>query len=354
MRVALIGYGIGGAAFHAPLIATTDGLELAAVVTGNAERQAEVKDRYPDARVLSDPSAIWENAADYDLAVVTTPNRLHLPLAEAALHAGLHVVVDKPVTTSVRDARILAALAAERDRVVVPYHNRRYDGDFRTVRKLVDAGELGTVARLESRFERWRPQVRTGWKESAEPADGGGVHYDLGTHLVDQAIALFGPPHSVYAELDIRRPDAQVTDDAFLALTHDGGVHVHLWMSAVAADLGPRFRVLGDRAAYVKYGMDVQETALREGRTPDEDDWGTEDPESYGTLGTVEEMTRVPTEPGRYPDFYAELATALRDGTPPPVSLTDAITGLRVIEAAERSARVGVIVPLPATRPAAE
>lgn len=352
MRVALIGYGVGGSVFHAPLIAATDGLELAAVVTNDPERRADVERRYPDATLLSDPGEIWDDSGRFDLAVVTTPNRSHAPLAQAALSAGLHVVVDKPVATTVNEARAIGALATEHGRRAIPFHNRRYDGDFRTVRKLLDEGALGGVRRFESRFERWRPKIKPGWKESADPADGGGVHFDLGSHLVDQAIALFGMPHRVYAELDVRREDAQAVDDAFIALLFGDDpatpIRAHLWMSAVAPDLGPRFRVLGDRAAYVKYGLDPQEQALRDGRTPDEDeeDWGTEPEELYGTLGTVDDMTRFPTEPGSYQAFYAEVLACLRDDAEPPVTMEDAVMGLRVLEAATRSDRVGVLVPL--------
>lgn len=350
MRVALIGYGLGGAVFHAPMIAATGGLELAAVVTNDAERRAAVERRYPDAALLAHPAEIWDHADDYHLAVVSTPNRTHAQLAQAALAAGLHVVVDKPVATTVADARAIAAIAAEHDRHAIPFHNRRYDGDFRTVRKLIDDGALGGVRRFESRFERWRPKIKPGWKESADPADGGGVHFDLGSHLVDQAIALFGMPQRVYAELAVRREDARAVDDAFIALLFgeegEPPIRVHLWMSAVAADLGPRFRVLGDTAAYVKYGLDPQEQALRDGRTPDEDDWGTEPEEAYGTLGTIDDQRRVPTEPGGYPDFYAAVAAFLTGAAPPPVTMDDAITGLRVLEAAQRSDRVGVLVPM--------
>jgi len=351
MRVALLGYGVGGSVFHAPMIAATDGLELAAVVTKDPDRRADVKRRYPDAALFSDPGEIWADPGDYDLAVVSTPNRTHAPLAQAALAAGLHVVVDKPVATTVGDARAIAALAAEHGRQAIPFHNRRYDGDFRTVRKLRDEGAFGEIRRLESRFERWRPKIKPGWKESADPADGGGAHFDLGSHLVDQAIALFGAPQRVYAELDVRREGAQAVDDAFIALlfgdeTDRRPIRAHLWMSAVAADLGPRFRVLGEEAAYVKYGLDPQEQALRDGRTPDEEGWGTEPEDAYGTLGTVDDQIRVTTEPGGYQDFYAEVAACLTGDAPPPVTMEDAITGLRVLEAAQRSDRVGVLVPL--------
>jgi predicted dehydrogenase len=326
LRVALIGYGTGGAVFHAPLIAAAPELSLAAVVTANPERQADVRKRYPDASVLDSVSGVWSGA--YDLVVVTTPNARHVPLARAALDHGLPVVVDKPVAPTAAEARSLAG-----GPLVVPFHNRRWDGDFRTIRRLLGDGSLGEVLRFESRFTRWRPRIKPGWKETADPAAAGGVLYDLGSHLIDQAVALFGPPSDVYAEVDVRRRDAKAADDAFVALTHPGGVRSHLWMSAIAADLGPRFRVLGDRAAYTTYGLDGQEAQLRDGLTPEDEGYGVTPPEAYGLLGTPGETRSFPTEPGRYQDFYPAVAAAVRGEAPPPVTLDDAVIGLEAIEA---------------------
>ena len=191
------------------------------------------------------------------------------------------------------------------------------------------------MLRFESRYERWRPQVADRWREL--PDDGGGLLYDLGSHLVDQALQLFGPARRVYAELDLRRPGAQVDDDSFVALTHASGVRSHLWMSAVTAQLGPRFRVLGDRAGYVKFGLDVQEAALREGHAPDGPEWGTEPESSWGVVGTGDESRPVRTEPGAYQRFYQELAQALRSGRPPPVDPSDVVATLEVIDAARAS-----------------
>ncbi len=330
LRVALIGYGTGGAVFHAPLVSAAPELELAAVVTSDPDRQAGVRSRYPQAAVLSDPADVWSGG--YDLVIVTTPNARHVPLARAALDAGIPVVVDKPVAPTAA-----AALSLAGGPLVVPFHNRRWDGDFRTVAGLCSAGELGRVLRFESRFTRWRPRIKPGWKETADPAAAGGVLYDLGSHLIDQAVTLFGPPREIYAELDVRRADAEADDDAFVALTHADGVRSHLWMSAISADLGPRFRVLGDRAAYTTYGLDVQEEQLRYGLTPDGHGYGVTPPEAYGLLGTPGDTRPQRTEPGRYQDFYPQVAAAVRGEGPPPVSLDDAVLCLEIIEAALRS-----------------
>ncbi|RAY11848.1 oxidoreductase [Actinomadura craniellae] len=340
LRVALIGYGVGGAVFHAPLIDADPDLTLAAVVTSSPERQEAVRERYLNTRVVDRPETLWESAAAYDLVVVSTPNRLHVPLARAALEHGLPAVVDKPVATTAAEARGLAELAAARALPVIPFHNRRWDGDFRTVQALLAEGSLGTPLRLESRFERWRPEVREGWKESSDPADAGGILYDLGSHLIDQALVLFGPPTGVYAEIETRRPGALAPDDVFVALGYEHGVRVHLWMSAVAAQFGPRFRVLGDHSAYMVYGMDPQEDALRAGGTPLDEGWGEGGPQSYGLLGTPGSTRAVTTLPGAYQEFYAAVARTIGRGEPPPVALEDAITGLQVIETALQAARL--------------
>ncbi|MFI8183003.1 Gfo/Idh/MocA family oxidoreductase [Actinacidiphila glaucinigra] len=347
LRVGLVGYGLAGSVFHAPLIATTDGLVLDTVVTSNPERQAQARAEYPDARLADNPDELWKRAGELDLIVVASPNRTHVPLATAALEAGLAVVVDKPVAGTAAEAHALADLAEERGLLLSVFQNRRWDNDFLTLRGLLEGGELGDVWRFESRFERWRPSLKGGWRESGDPAEIGGLLYDLGSHLVDQALTLFGPAVSVYGELDVRRPGAQVDDDAFVAVTHAGGVRSHLWMSATTAQLGPRFRVLGSTAGYVKHGLDPQEAALRDGARPAPGAvWGTEPEAEWGLLGAGDDVRPVPTLPGEYPAYYAAVAAALRDGTAPPVTAREAADALTVIEAAAVSAREGRTVTL--------
>lgn len=345
-QVALIGYGVGGAAFHAPFIDSTPGLKLAAVVTANPARKDEVRARYPGAELIASVDELFARSADFDLAVVTTPNRQHAPLAAAALRHGLGVVVDKPFAATSRQASDLVDLAERSGLVLSVFQNRRYDGDFLTVQRLLTDGALGTVHRFESRFERWRPELKDGWKESSDPADAGGILFDLGSHVIDQALVLFGPPTRVYAEVAIRRRGARVDDDVFLALTHAGGVRSQLWMSALAADLGPRFRVLGDRAAYLKYGLDPQESALRAGHGPREAGWGEEPESAWGTVGAPWGAARHRTEAGAYQRYYQGIADALDSGAAPPVDPRDAVRTLRVIEAAYRSAAELQVVEL--------
>jgi predicted dehydrogenase len=343
VAVGLIGFGLAGAAFHAPLIATTPGLRLAAVVTRDAGRAAQARSAYPGVAVVDAPERLWERGSGVGLVVVATPNRTHVPLAMAAVEAGVPVVVDKPLAASAADARRLADEAARRGVMLSVYQNRRWDGDFLTARRLIAEGALGDVVRWEARFERWRPVPRGGWRERAAPEEAGGLLFDLGSHLIDQALLLFGPARSVYAELDRRRPGAEVDDDGFVALEHASGVRSHLWTSAVAAQAGPGLRVLGSRAAYTKWGTDVQEAALRRGERPGPG-WGEEPEERWGWLGAGDRLRRVRTEPGDYPRFYAGIAEALRVGTPPPVDPRDAVAVLEVIEAAFRSAAEGRVV----------
>jgi scyllo-inositol 2-dehydrogenase (NADP+) len=346
LRVALLGYGLAGSVFHAPLVAATPGLRLAVVVTANPERAAQAASGHQGIVVLDSAEKVWERAGELDVVVVATPNRTHAGLALAALDAGLPVVVDKPMAVGAAEGQALVDRARDRGLLLTVFQNRRWDGDLLTVRRLLTDGALGRVQRFESRFERWRPVPKPGWRETGGPEEAGGMLNDLGSHLVDQALHLFGPATLVYGELDRRRPGMKVDDDAFVALTHASGVRSHLWMSAVAARLGPRLRVLGERAAYVKYGLDRQEDALRAGGRPQGPGWGEEPPERWGVLGTEERADPVRTEPGAYQRFYQGLVAALRGDGPPPVDPADAVAALAVLDAARRSAGDGVAVPL--------
>lgn len=349
LRVGLLGYGLAGRVFHAPLIAATPGMTLAAVVTRDATRRAALAAAHPDAVVVDSADALWARAGALDLVVVATPNRSHVALARAALAAGLPVVVDKPFATSAAEARALTAEARSRQLLLTVFQNRRWDGDFLTVRKLLAEDRLGAVHRFESRYERWNPVPRIGWRESADPDEAGGLLFDLGAHLIDQALLLFGPVRTVYAELDRRRPGVATDDDAHVALTHASGVRSALWMSKVAAQPGPRFRVLGARAAFTKDGLDGQEAALALGGSPSAPDWGEEPAARWGQLGLDGALAPVRSEAGSYPRFYAAVAAALRDGTPPPVEPDDAIAVLDIIEAARASAAHGRVEHLAAS-----
>lgn len=345
IRVALIGYGLAGELFHGPLIEAVPDMDVASVVTSDPERQDRARRAHEGVRILSAVEALWEQATEHDLVVVATPNRLHVPLGLAALEAGIPVVIDKPLAPSAAEGRRLVDAAAERGLLLTVFQNRRWDGDFLTVRRLLSEGTLGPVVRFDSRFERWRPDVQEGkWRERAAPEEAGGLLFDLGSHLIDQAVTLFGRPSQVYAEVDRRRPGAEVDDDVFVALAHEGGVRSHLWMSFLASVPGPRLRVLGLRAGYEKLGLDGQEDALRDGMRPDDPAWGREPPDRWGRLMDGEYERPIETEPGSWQAFYRGVADSLRAGAPPPVDPREAVGVLEIIEAAFRSARTGDVV----------
>lgn len=351
VRVVIIGYGLAGAVFHAPLVASTPGMTVAGIVTGNPERQQDAVRTYPQAAVLPRADTIWEHPERYDLVVVATPNRSHVPLALSAIDAGLPVVVDKPLAVSVPRGQELIAAAEKQGSLLTVFQNRRWDGDFLTVRALLAQEVLGPLVRYESRFERYRPAPKPGsWRELADPEEGGGLLFDLGSHLIDQAMVLFGQPTKVYAEVEVRRPGGIIDDDTFVALEFSGGFRAHLWMNTVVRSLHPRFHVSGLQGSYVKYGLDPQETALKSGMRPGDDRWGLESRESWGelstSLGALHTDGRLETLPGRYDAFYRQVRAALVDGAPLPVQPRDSLATLEVIEAARQSAHEGRVVDL--------
>jgi predicted dehydrogenase len=328
MRVSIIGYGLAGAVFHAPLAAATEGLEVATIVTANPERSAQARRDHSSARVVPSVDEAW----DADLVVVATPNHTHAPLAREAIARGVAVVVDKPLAPSADEARELVALGGR----LTVFQNRRWDSDQLTLRRLLDEGALGEVIRHESRFERWRPESKAepAWRETRTAAEGGGVLLDLGSHLVDEALRLLGPAEHVYAEIDARR-GGPADDDGFIAIRHESGAYSHLRASAVTAAPGPRLRVLGTRAAFVVDGVDGQEDALRAGLRPGTDEpWGAEPPERWGRLVRGDEEEPVASEPGDWPAFYRGVERWLREGGAPPVDPEDAVRVLEVIDAA--------------------
>ena len=343
-RVGIAGYGLAGRFFHAPLVAATPGLAVSHVVTGSAERAAAAVAEHPGVQIVGSVSELW---GAVDLLVVATPNASHVALAQDALDHGVAVVVDKPLAVDARSAARLWARATEAAVPLSVFHNRRWDSDVLTLQRLLAGGELGTVLRFESRFERWRPDAPAQLWRAESPSQGGGQLLDLGTHLVDQALLLFGPLKSVYAEIAVIRPRHAGDDDDFLALSHRSGVVSHLRASAVTAAPGPRMRVLGTRGAFVIDGLDGQEDALAAGRRPDDGHpWGVEPESAWGRLVRGEASVAVTSEPGDWPAFYRLMTVALAGEGPVPVDAGDAVTVLEVLEAARRSAATGQVVGL--------
>lgn len=331
--VALIGYGYAGKTFHAPLVSATPGLRLACIAS--SQGQAVAAD-WPEARIEPDPlTAI--HAPDIELVVIASPNDTHAPLSAAALAAGKHVVVDKPFTLELAEARALIRLAEQHGRLLSVFHNRRWDADFLALRALLADGRLGRLTQLESRFERFRPEVRARWREQA--VAGGGVWYDLGPHLVDQALQLFGLPDSVAAHFAIQRDGAETDDWAQVDLDY-GRLQVTLRASMLVAGGMPRFAAHGTAGSWVKYRLDSQEDQLKAGLRPGAPDWGL-DPQAP-TLYTADGTATAPALPrGDYPAYYAAIGAALRDDAPNPVPAHEALAAMAVIDAARRSARCG-------------
>ncbi|HEX9225780.1 MAG TPA: Gfo/Idh/MocA family oxidoreductase [Arthrobacter sp.] len=339
IRTAVAGFGLSGSVFHAPLLAADPAYSLDMISTSDASRQSAASARYPGARMVDIPADILERADDLDLLILGTPPATHYPLAKAALEAGLDVVVDKPFTVRSAEGEELIQLAERLGRVLTVFQNRRWDGDYLTVRGLLESGALGGVTRFESRFERWSPTVAKAWKADATADDGGGVLFDLGTHLLDQAVQLFGPGTVTHAELAARRAGERTDDDVFLALRHESGVTTHLWMNMLCAQQGPRFRLLGSDGAFTKHGVDPQEPFIVAGGSPLDPDYGVEDRDWAGLLGRDGHLDRLPTERGAYPEFYRILAEKISGGgaasaLPVPVDPAGPVEVLRLIEQA--------------------
>lgn len=334
IRTALIGFGLGGRVFHAPFVAASNRYSLDVVVTSNEDRIAQVEFQYPDTRIVRTVEELWQQADQLDLVVVSTPPATHAQLAERALKAGVAVVVDKPFVVDSADGERLIEVAREEGQLLTVFQNRRWDGDFLTVRKLLDEGRLGTVRRFESRMETYKPLVTKPWKAKSGADEGGGILFDLGPHLIDQALQLFGDAELVHVERAAHREAEGPDDDVFLALRHSSGVISHLWMNALAPQAAPRFRVTGSESAYTKWGTDVQEAAVDAGMLPSDAGYGVEDKLAWGLLGFDQEATRHPTENGNYPAFYDLLATALQNGGPVPVDPADSLRAHRIIAAA--------------------
>ena len=247
VRTALIGYGVAGSVFHAPLIHHTDDMILSAIVTSNPQRQQSAAEAYPACQVIRSADEIWSQPEEFDLVVIATPNETHAPLAEAAMKKGLAVVVDKPFAVSVEEGKHLLSVQQKTGALLSVFQNRRWDCDFLAIKELVDSHRLGNITRFESRFERYRLQPKPGaWRETTEAEAGGGLLFDLGSHLIDQALCLFGDPISVYAEVKTRRAGVRADDDTFVALEFANDVCVHLWVSMLSRVPGPRFRLMGN------------------------------------------------------------------------------------------------------------
>src|SRR5215469_5969302 len=334
--VGLIGFGFAGRTFHAPVISAVDGLRLAAILERHG---SEAEQAYPTARVVRSLDELL--AIDsVQLIVIATSNTSHFELAKHCLEAGRHVVVDKPFTTSYAAAAELVSTAQKHQRIITVYQNRRWDGDFLTVQRLLAANQLGRIVLYESHFDRFRPHVREVWREQPEP--GSGLLFDLGPHLIDQAILLFGLPQAITADVRIEREGAKV-DDAFDIVFHYPKMRALLRAGVLVSTATPRSAIQGTRGGYLKYGLDPQEDALKHGETPSGEFWGYEAPERWGTLllaqGDSLGRDQFPTAPGDYRQYYANARDAILGKSPIAVSPQQALSVMRTLELAFESSK---------------
>jgi predicted dehydrogenase len=339
VRVGLIGFGLAGQAFHAPVIRAVPGMELACIVERRGTRAHE---KYPGIRVARSLEELLSDK-EIQLCVVATPNDSHFELARACLLAGRDVVVDKPFAPTLAESEELVGLARERGRLITVYQDRRWDGDFLTVKKIVASGRMGEIAEYECRFDRFRPEPKANaWRERADQP-GAGVLFDLGPHVIDQALVLFGEPKAITASAFCQRETSQVDDSFDVCLEHPG-LRAMGRARIIAFAPGPHFLIHGTKGTFMKYGMDPQEARLRGENVPEGTDWGAdwgEEPESlWGTLSLVgEPSVRVKTERGDYRGFYENVRDAIDKKAPLEVTPEQALRTMRAVMLAHKSSR---------------
>ncbi|MCL6417071.1 oxidoreductase [Aestuariirhabdus sp. Z084] len=346
ITTALVGYGFSATTFHLPFITVLNSFELSAISSRQCGRvQAE------------HPGVAWYPCAeqmirqcDAELVIITAPNKYHFPLARLALEQGKHVILEKPFVCTVEEGEHLVALAEEQKRLLSVYHNRRWDGDFLTLQALLGEGRLGEVRRFESRFDRFRPQVRERWRE--QPGKGAGIWFDLGPHLVDQALQLFGLPRQVSGRCRALREGSQVVDYFQVQLYYDR-LEVLLQSSPYCAGPNLRFQLQGSLGEYRKQGLDPQEQRLIAGTKPVSEDWGQESAESFGAFyGADGKAQVIATTCGGYQNYFRQIASALRDGGKNPVPAEQALTVMRILELAQRSSEQGRVLTVKPEAPA--
>lgn len=345
IQVGIIGFGLSGRVFQAPFLQVHEGFIIKKI---KSSRQEEIQATYPDVEVVTTEKDILEDDA-IDLVIISTPNATHYPLAKQALIKGKHVVVEKPFVTSIAEGEELIALANEKELVLSVFQNRRWDNDFLTLQKIIKEGHLGRIIEFESHFDRFRPQLNhKTWKTHANP--GSGVFYDLGPHLIDQALVLFGMPQAVFADIRMAREVGEV-DDTFEVILYYDKLRVKLKAGVFVKELGPRLIVHGDKGSFVKYGLDPQEGALKEGCKPHNEDWGTEVEGLHGILhvvkGKVDIREKYPSEKGNYLGYFHNIYQAIHGEADLIVKPEQALNVIRIIHQAFESQQQQAIIPIP-------
>ncbi len=335
IKVAIVGFGKGARIYNAPIISSVEGFEVTKILTTNNENIAAAKMDFPSAIVVAGFKEITEDP-EIELVVITTPNHLHKELAEKALKAGKNVVVEKPFTPTVDEANELIELARKNNKILSVHHNRRWDSDFLTIKKILKEKKLGVIVEYEAHFDRFRNEVKDSWKEKRE-LPGSGILYDLGSHLIDQALILFGLPTKVFADLRIQRKNSEVIDNFELILFYPD-LKVSLKAGMLVKEKGPTFSIFGRNGSFLKYGEDSQEESLKLGLKPKNlPDWGMEPQEIWGKLNTVEESLSVKSERGNYTKFYQNIYNAITTKEDLLVKPEEARDVIKVIELALKS-----------------
>ncbi|MDD3979756.1 MAG: oxidoreductase [Proteiniphilum sp.] len=339
IRTGIIGYGLSGRVFHAPFIDVVEGYELTRISTSRPESITMIGDRYPLTTVVPDGKSIIDDP-EIDLVIVTSPNTDHFRWSREALLAGKHVVVEKPFTVNVEEADELLEIARRQKKILTVYHNRRFTSDTRTVKKLLDSGFLGEIVDYESHFDRYRtdPRPNGAWRE--QPLPGSGIFYDLGSHLIDQALWFFGMPEAVTAEIDMQREWAKA-DDHFDVRLHYPSFTATLKSGMICRIPGPTYMLHGTNGSFVKYGLDVQEATLDGGAIPRGKDWGREPESIWGTINAeyrgLKMQGKLESEPGDYRDYFINLRDAINGKAELAVKPEEARNVMRIIELAFRS-----------------
>lgn len=334
IQVGIIGYGLSGSIFHAPLLTSIPDYQIRTVVSSDPDK---VRKDLPRTQIVSHVDELLEDD-EIAVVVISSPNVTHFEYAQKALEAGKHVVVEKPFTVTSKEADMLIQLAQEKGVLLTVFHNRRWDNDFLTVRNLLETGALGSLSLYQVHFNRYRPIVQQRWKEQEGP--GAGELYNLGSHLIDQALYLFGMPNTVWADMRAEREGSEVIDYFHLVLGYDKH-RVILHAGSLVRQAGPRFELHGEKGSFLKYGQDPQEAQFKQGMRPGDTGWGEDQPDQYGELATelsgLAVQGEIETLPGRYQAFYQGLAEAILEGSSVPVKPEDARDTIRIIEYAIES-----------------
>ncbi len=338
INAAVIGYGLAGSVFHAPIINSTEGINLKTIYTTNKDSEELIGKRYPSTTVVADVKEIFADE-DIQLVVIAAPNERHYSLAEEAILAGKNVVVDKPFTILSQDADKLIALAQEKNVVLSVYQNRRWDGDFKTLKKVIESGMLGTLVEFESHIDKFRNYSKNNWREADAP--GTGLLYDLGPHMIDQALTLFGLPSAVTADLRMQRECAKTIDN-FELILHYEKLKVTLKVGMLVKIPMPRYILQGENGSFVKYGLDVQEDDLTNGLTPlNKKHWGFEPQLQHGRISAIVNGLNmngvVESELGDYRDYYRNLYQVITQGSELIVKPQQAANNIKIIEQAMKS-----------------